>query len=110
MKVRRFDTNVTDRTKERSQLWPCLPEIEDRFGCSLLVDKHVLPVAHAEGIEHRSQGLNGCGEERRGEEEEERRGEERETGTHERIEQLFPEIWSAIISQGKERTVLSLAL
>lgn len=35
------------------------PEVEDRFSCSLLVDEHVLPVDHTEGVEHGAQCLDG---------------------------------------------------
>lgn len=38
-----------------------LPEIVHSLCCSLLINKHILPVHHGECIEHRAQGLDGCG-------------------------------------------------
>lgn len=37
-----------------------VPKIIHSLGCSLLINKHILPVHHGEGIEHRAQGLDGC--------------------------------------------------
>lgn len=44
---------------------PCLPrthipQVVHSLRCSFLIDKHILPVHHREGIEHRAQGLDGC--------------------------------------------------
>lgn len=44
---------------------PCLPrthipQVVHSLCCSFLIDKHILPVHHREGIEHRAQGLDGC--------------------------------------------------
>lgn len=36
------------------------PEIEDGFGCSLLVNKHVLPVDHGERVQDGAESLDGC--------------------------------------------------
>lgn len=43
---------------------PHAPEIVHSLRCSLLINKHVLPVHHGEGVEHRAQGLDGCGSDR----------------------------------------------
>lgn len=37
-----------------------IPQIVHSLRCSLLINKHILPVHHGEGIEHRAQGLDGC--------------------------------------------------
>lgn len=36
------------------------PKVVHGLRCSFLVNKHVFPVHHREGIEHRAQGLDGC--------------------------------------------------
>lgn len=41
-----------------------VPKIIHSLRCSLLINKHILPVHHGEGIEHRAQGLDGCGRNR----------------------------------------------
>lgn len=41
-----------------------LPQVENRLGWALLINKHILPVNNWEGIEHRAQGLDGCRKER----------------------------------------------
>lgn len=39
-----------------------LPEVENRFSGTFLVDKHILPVHHREGVEHRAKCLDSCGQ------------------------------------------------
>lgn len=41
--------------------WAHIPKIVHSLCGSLLINKHILPVHHGEGIEHRAQGLDGCG-------------------------------------------------
>lgn len=38
-----------------------VPQVVHSLCCSFLIDKHILPVHHREGIEHGAQGLDGCG-------------------------------------------------
>lgn len=39
-----------------------LPEVENRFSGTFLVDKHILPVHYREGVEHRAKRLDSCGQ------------------------------------------------